>query len=205
MNAEVIRCPSCGANPKNHLNCEYCGSLFVRFEGFSETKEVVDNIIDPEGKIHGFIFPGLIDQIEENLSLQKEKRSFYCTEVCKKGDKVCLLQIIPSSEIHYLLPKEIKPSSPGVSIHLPFWNEGMEDQETNFKQLPESKLFHLTLTEEKKGFFSRSSTLKDYAIDFGGDSEGAAYMVSKILLHVNIDGKEVTKTTELEITTTDFS
>ena len=203
MNAEVIKCPSCGAGAKNHINCEYCGSLFVRFEGFSEAKAVVDDIIDSEGKIHGFIFPGLIDQIEENLSLQKEKEGFYCTEIYKKGEGECLLQIIPSSEIPDLLPKEVKPSSPGVSIHLPFKDQGNIDQEPSFKQLAESKLFHFTETKQK-GFYS-FSTINDYAIDLGSDSEGAAYMASKILLHVNMYGTEVTKTSELEITTSDFS
>ena len=31
MEANVIKCPNCGASSTNHTNCEYCGSLLVRF------------------------------------------------------------------------------------------------------------------------------------------------------------------------------
>ncbi len=31
MEAQAIKCPNCGANATNHQNCEYCGSLLVRF------------------------------------------------------------------------------------------------------------------------------------------------------------------------------
>ena len=31
MENMALRCPNCGANATNHQNCEYCGSLLVRF------------------------------------------------------------------------------------------------------------------------------------------------------------------------------
>lgn len=31
MEMNVIKCPNCGASSTNHTNCEYCGSLLVRF------------------------------------------------------------------------------------------------------------------------------------------------------------------------------
>jgi len=80
MNAEVIRCPSCGANPQNHINCEYCGSLFVRYE---EIGLSTDNILKPDGNFGGFAFDGLKEALEENLSLQKEE-SFIITDLSLK-------------------------------------------------------------------------------------------------------------------------
>ena len=217
MNIELLKCPSCGASAKNHINCEYCGSLFVRFEEFSETKALVENIIDPEGKVSEFIFPGLINQIEVNLSLQKEKEGLYVTDIQKKGEGECLIQICSTLNSNYASWADIQPEgvtdSPGVSIHLPFAEGGNAQQEPIFKQMPESKLFRLNVEsfEEEKGgfssFFSRTTSIvswNEYILDFGADSEGAAYIVSKILLHLNMYGIIVTKTSELEITTTEF-
>ena len=31
MVEKLLKCPNCGANATNHQNCEYCGSLLVRF------------------------------------------------------------------------------------------------------------------------------------------------------------------------------
>ena len=37
---QAIVCPNCGANAHNHLNCEYCGSILVRFADESQQNEL---------------------------------------------------------------------------------------------------------------------------------------------------------------------
>lgn len=44
---EAIVCPNCGANATNHENCEYCGSLLVRFVD-QNIQYNEDNYNDPE-------------------------------------------------------------------------------------------------------------------------------------------------------------
>lgn len=63
---QTIVCPNCGANASNHTNCEYCGSLLVRFAdkniAFDESKY---------GKT-AFRLPGLEEALTRNLEVQKK-------------------------------------------------------------------------------------------------------------------------------------
>ena len=66
MTEQLLKCPNCGANATNHENCEYCGSLLVRFveKGIDLTKTTYmtnDNV-----------FPGLTEELHANLRLQKQ-------------------------------------------------------------------------------------------------------------------------------------
>ena len=193
MNTEVIKCPSCGASPQNHINCEYCGSLFVRYE---EIGLSTDNILKPNGNFGGFAFDGLEKALEENLSLQKEE-SFIVTDIrfeleipdkkeksffkglfgIKEEKPAPILQIIQSSAVKGYFSKNA-PSFPGVAIHIPFVRDGTGEHYNDdiplsrFEQMEESKLF--TISIEDHG--------KDYVVDFGNDATGAAYLISKILV-----------------------
>jgi hypothetical protein len=201
MNAQVIRCPSCGANPLNHINCEYCGSLFVRYE---EIGLSIDNILKPDGNFGGFVIDGLKEALEENLSLQQEE-SFVVTdlgliETSDKEEKsffkglfgstekqpTNILQIIQSSGVKTFFAPNA-PSFPGVAIHIPFINDGTGEyfnepgtdddcfSLSRFEQMEESKLFSIA-TEQTE------YDMKDYVLDFGNDATGAAYLTSKILI-----------------------
>ena len=55
---ESIKCPSCGGQSKNFVNCDYCGG----FIGVSK-KEA----FNPEG----YMFDGLLHAFADNLKLQK--------------------------------------------------------------------------------------------------------------------------------------
>ncbi|MBO5581474.1 MAG: hypothetical protein J5948_03060 [Bacteroidales bacterium] len=62
---QTIVCPNCGANASNHQNCEYCGSLLVRFRSLGE--DINDKVF---GK-NAYIVPELEDNLKRNL-LQQE-------------------------------------------------------------------------------------------------------------------------------------
>lgn len=56
----MLNCPNCGAAAKNHKNCEYCGSLLIRFveKGIELPQHYRNN---------NKVFSGLIDALKENL------------------------------------------------------------------------------------------------------------------------------------------
>ena len=63
---KTYTCPNCGAQITNTRNCEYCGSLLVRFavHGIDVTKTEYMN--------DDYVFPGLKEELEKNLKLRKE-------------------------------------------------------------------------------------------------------------------------------------
>ena len=65
MEMNVIKCPNCGASSTNRTNCEYCGSLLVRF---------VDKGIDLSTTSYltnDKVYAGLIDALKQNLDRQE--------------------------------------------------------------------------------------------------------------------------------------
>ena len=66
MELKSYVCPNCGANTTNTQNCEYCGSLLVRFVekgiDLSHTSYLNNNAV----------FPGLVEELKRNLELQSE-------------------------------------------------------------------------------------------------------------------------------------
>ena len=81
---QYLKCPNCGANATNHQNCEYCGSLLVRFveKGIDLSKTTY--LSDAE------VFPGLTEHLRQNLRLQKDNpEQFVATDLyfnfIKKG------------------------------------------------------------------------------------------------------------------------
>ena len=65
MEEKILRCPNCGANASNHDNCEYCGSLLVRFVEKGIDLSQTTYLDDTE------TFPGLINALKQNLQLQE--------------------------------------------------------------------------------------------------------------------------------------
>jgi len=161
---KTVSCPSCGASATNHQNCEFCGSLFVRYEGAGMSP----NEIFINNSFTGFSFPGLSDHLKMNLDSQTQD-TFMVTDVMKGND--VLLQIVQSSGAADMLPGG-NFSSPGIAVHLPFDDTQSIPNELNFKTLEEHKLFKLS---------NNMQGIKDYAIDYGNDSVGAAYLSSKLL------------------------
>lgn len=159
---KTVSCPSCGASATNHQNCEFCGSLFVRYE----IAGLNPNEIFTNNSFMGFSFPGLSDNLRVNLASQSSN-SFIITDVMK--DNEVLLQIVQSSAIADLLPGG-SYSFPGIAVHVPF-GPATKSLVPKFKSMAEHKLFSVSISDD----------IIDCAIDYGNDSEGAAYLSSRIL------------------------
>lgn len=196
MEANVIKCPNCGANATNHNNCEYCGSLLVRFieKGIeiNNTSYIDDSLV----------FPGLLEELVKNLNLQEKgnKAEEVLTEIRwlnKNGDEDFLL--ISSNEtdsdeenIENVLGNEIL-ISPQLVILVSFYtytwqneisfnhNNEQDDQFMRFSKLRSYPLF--TYIEHEKGIDDDMYT-RDFVINFGQDANGAARLISEILIKV---------------------
>ena len=75
METALIKCPNCGANATNHTNCEYCGSLLVRFAaaGVDLSKTTYTN--------DSATFPRFADELRKNLQLQEGNFEIVATDL----------------------------------------------------------------------------------------------------------------------------
>lgn len=188
-------CPNCGANTTNAENCEYCGSLLVRFvEKGIELNQTsyTDN---------SEVFPGLITELKKNLKLQEENKGVAVSTDIKwkndaTGDILCVNILSASSELIFLdgTPMNIGAKAKGLIVVFGFetfadnsqWSEfngRMDAQLKEFKQLKSFPLF-----TSHYGPFVDVDGLKrlgrEYAIHFGEDAEGAARLISEVLIKV---------------------
>lgn len=185
--SEERRCPNCGANFTNTTNCEYCGSLLVRFVDkgidLSKTSYINDSLT----------FPGLAAELKRNLRLQKENP---CESVVTDlnamiGRRSSYVSILRSRNCFWSdkQPIELNDSENGLVIVFGFntyindeeeYNRIMDDKLAKFKRLDCFSLFtgHTgSYTDEQE----RQRYAREYAIDFGNDAEGAARLISEIL------------------------
>lgn len=177
-------CPNCGANTTNTQNCDYCGSLLVRF---------VERNIDLSGTAYlnnDNVLPGLIKHLEQNLTLQKNSKNSVVTDIRwiskQTWDSICIL---PNKNCVWRDHTEIMINEEdGMVISLDFttttetgceyFNYRNKRKEERFKALPSFKLFTQHTT------FSGDDKISEYAIFFGKDVEGAARIISEILVEV---------------------
>lgn len=184
------RCPNCGANYTNTTNCEYCGSLLVRFveKGIDLSKT---SYTDDSQTL-----PGLTAELKRNLKLQEQypDRSvvtdmMYCTD---EGTQECI-SILRTGHCTWLDNESIElgESDEGLIIILGFdtytetgseeFNNRKESELQKFRQLPSFSLFtsHNCMCVDEDG---EKRYAREYAIDFGKDAEGAARLVSEIMM-----------------------
>lgn len=184
-------CPNCGANTTNAQNCEYCGSLLVRFVekgiDLSHTSYLNDNAV----------FPGLVEELKRNLKLQSENpKVVVATDLNKMFDNRYDFLIIVNSLYWQdgTVSPEFDGSKKGLCIGLSFttymdvannkeFNDEMDAQLARFRQLDSFSLFTAHNCTFKDGY-GRSRYGRSYAINFGEDAEGAARLVSEILIKV---------------------
>lgn len=197
MEANVIKCPNCGASSTNHTNCEYCGSLLVRF---------VDKGIDLSTTSYltnDKVYAGLIDALKQNLERQELSDSAVETGIFYKSSPTVKL----SRKRHGLAtvfrsgsttwsdgdPIKLGDKNRGLVIKFSFdkhaegndvSDERIERQLQDFKSLGSFPLFtpH-TGIYVRPGSSSRFRS-QEYAIDFGHDVEGAARLISEVLTRV---------------------
>ncbi len=192
---KTYTCPNCGAQITNTRNCEYCGSLLVRFavHGIDVTKTEYMN--------DDYVFPGLKEELEKNLKLQKEHPGKpVATDIFKEfsdGTMVCMC-ILNSDNTVWSdnTPVDLESSESGLRIALDFcksnessiackeFNDRQDSELSKFKKLDSFPLFTSHYCQNFIDDFGKESYGYQYAIDFGEDAEGAARLVSEILTRV---------------------
>ena len=197
MEANVIKCPNCGASSTNHTNCEYCGSLLVRF---------VDKGIDLSTTSYltnDKVYAGLIDALKQNLDRQELSDSAVETGIFYKSSPTVKLSrkrhgvatVFRSGSTSWSDGDSIKlgDKNRGLVIKFSFdihaeendvSDERIERQHQEFKSLGSFPLF-----TSHSGIYMRPGSSsrfrsQEYAIDFGQDVEGAARLISEVLSKV---------------------
>lgn len=200
----TIVCPNCGANPQNHNNCEYCGSLLVRF---------ADKNIPLNEEKYGskaFTFEGLKEALTKNL--EEQARTSGHNHVHTKIKCWPLVQELdvtnPKAQTELVLYKlsnygtvRIKPTNipetdeQSLVICIRFYEvdskfSGLREERqqqvrahNRFKQMDIFNLFSLQLDTlgDKKGF--KLGTVYQYYLNFGRDVDGAAAIITQYFLH----------------------
>ncbi len=191
-----VICPNCGASSTNHQNCEYCGSLLVRF---------VDANIDIKNTSYGddsLTLPGLTDHLRSNISSQRNTNDIVTTDILVHDDiyaggKNAIAAVINTSRL--LSQDDIlffpEKTGPGLAVSFSFapyvdgtldpdYNAREEQAHQRFKTLPSFPLFksHVSIGQDSYGNRER---VYEYAIDFGEDAEGAARLLSEVAIKVH--------------------
>ena len=189
MEVKAIVCPNCGANVTNLKNCEFCGSILVRY---------VDKGVSIDEKIYGenaTVIPGLEEELKKNLSLQeiRGENQLVITTVADSDDRG--YQILESVKCNFGTSVPTSPfpkaETPSIALRVVF-----ETRSTNPKEAAEEKRRLQAFKQSNYFFmFTPQSHIKGvyYYIDFGNDVENAVKVISAI---VNED---------INITTTNFS
>lgn len=182
-------CPNCGANTTNAQNCDYCGSLLVRF---------VERNIDLSGTSYlnnDKVIPGLIKHLEQNLLAQKTERAVITDIYFKqKNGKYNCIGVLPQRCCgwHDDNCNEFNIGGPddGLVVILSFYDicaAGPDDDDNNFEKLMEQKFIQLpssNLFTPHTGFYvdgGVKAKYSEHAINFGHDPEGAARIISEII------------------------
>lgn len=201
MELKTYVCPNCGANTTNAENCEYCGSLLVRFveRGIDLSHTTYTN--------NDAIIAGLIPELKRNLQLQKDNPlgTVITTDIFKLNDDgSCASMNIHSSGCQLAWADDTIASFPtdkrGFRIAVDFstyavdntlidvntlrdFNSKMDAELARFQRLDSFPLFtpHQGAVTDDQGAARYG---REYAIDFGQDVEGAARLISEILIKV---------------------
>lgn len=170
----TVVCPNCGANTANILNCEYCGSMLVRYAAadISVDKATFGENVD--------IISGLESEIKKNLSLQKFKTTdeIVITNIIAPDDSI--IQILQTENCN-IGTNSSNPFSfyekPSVALRITFEirDEGIcEDEKKRLNWFKKQDYYFLfTQQNHLKGVY--------YYIDFGADAHNAAKLISAIL------------------------
>ena len=190
-------CPNCGASTTNTQNCEYCGSLLVRFaeKGIDISNTSYKSDVD--------ILPGLVYDLQTNLKIQDELKGepvetdiFWSDEnskwkECGSWDSLKIVspnalfwdgtQINTEEAVALVLVLKIpligdESSAPSNEI-----NEKGEKLIEEFKQLASYPLFKSHVSEYVNDYDVKWN-IWEYYINFGKDVKGAARLTSEILV-----------------------
>lgn len=187
MELKTYVCPNCGANTTNAQNCEYCGSLLVRF---------VEKGIDLSHTSYlnnDAVFPELITQLKYNLKLQDENP--------KEEVVTTIMWVDPQDHAAYdgivVIPDDAGDGTLGKGLMIlcnfnrytddipetEGFNKTVDEQLAKFKKLDSFPLF----TSEYGSYVDEDGLehlKRQYWISFGIDAEGAARLISEIMIKV---------------------
>ncbi len=190
------RCPNCGASITNTENCEYCGSLLVRF-----VKRGID-LSKTSYMSNDQVFPGLVQNLKTHLHMQRA----YPNEVVKthifreKGKQVntgsfalCVIKlngtwhnkqpIFPGRQSEIGLCIVPDTSTYVDDLNNREYNNQMDMRLERFQQLDCFSLFTPHQCYMTDGYGNKRKE-RMFAINFGQDAEGAARLISEILVKV---------------------
>lgn len=181
-------CPNCGANTTNSQNCDYCGSLLVRFV------EKKINLSQTTYLDNTQVLPGLIKHLEQNLLMQ-DNGGAPVTDICWEDEEgECSICVLTQGNAAWYDDTHIRidKSEDGLLIVLGFsvyrdlgedYYELSAKQLNRFKNLASFELFtpHISIHTDDDGEIDH---YHEYAIYFGHDVEGAARIISDILVNV---------------------
>ena len=183
-------CPNCGANTTNADNCEYCGSLLVRF--VEKRIDISQTYLDDTET-----FPGLINALKLNLQLQENnEEDLVVTDIVGpvtvndkgRGDIGCVLR---NGYICFMDHSPVpSKSKDGICISFAFapylddenakeFNTIVEAWHKRFKTLDCYPLFMERICFYTDEYGSKRKCYEHF-IDFGKDAEGAARLISKV-------------------------
>lgn len=205
MQEQLLKCPNCGANVTNHRNCEYCGSLLVRFveKGIDLTQTTYTSDVE--------VFPQLKQHLQKTLWAQNTSTPCATDIFREKGKREeaedgYVLSVLPPNENYWgdgqlMIVSE---GDKGLCITLSFKNYMNEEAEIRkqynelsnarlkrFEQLACFPLFTSHIWDydcnspyAKFLYRDLDMTAQEFAIDFGKDIEGAARLISEIMQKV---------------------
>lgn len=183
----MVVCPNCGAKTTDHQNCEYCGSLFVRF-GANKT-DIARSYCSNEK----FIYPTLEKALELNCKLQYSHEEvvtdvYFGTRNDKDEVVWDTLAVIQSNRIgnnsELFFPNAVDGRLAicfccNFKIGAEFnAEEKVRARMLKFESLSCNSLF------KRKSFTQDGYRIHVFYIDFGNDYKGAAAIVTEIMTGV---------------------
>lgn len=171
-----LTCPNCGANITNTQNCEYCGSLLVRFadRGIDLSKTTYLDNTHTSSKLMNALRLCLMmqEQSSESVVMDIYQNNPFINVGCVLRSGFCAFgdgTIIPSK------------TNKGLCVLWQF-NEEAKEEHMKFKTLDSFPLFI-----ERScivGNLGDKEKITEYFIDFGCDAEGAARLLSDVIYKV---------------------
>lgn len=190
---QSITCPNCGAPATNHKNCEFCGSLFVRF---------ADKQVDLSQTIYlknDYVYLGLEEELSKNIKLQENEPTLTNIIIRNEvGNTLTTIRIIPSNS--YIDNQHnycFSNSTVGMAVSFTFdFYEDFNNEEVKKLHDRFTGLKSVMLFERKTSRLASKAIDSDillvsnyynqieYSIDFGKDVEGASRLLSEIIHEV---------------------
>ena len=198
----TIECPNCGAPATNHQNCNFCGSLMIRF-----ADKGLASLANEYLRSHS-VLPGLLNHLHKNIEIQEQAERDNSKDVAQtdiwiddeiwSSGKHVICTVLPAANLalgSFTIDSSgyfdiIQPfeNYEGISLATLFTFQIFKDAElapiererlNNFKKLSSFPLFESYVYSSSDDFGNEYTTY-EYAINFGRDEEGAAMLISEV-------------------------